>query len=134
MVIYDLFRIVHAAVTYLEGELLNTLLSLWSFGKHLLTKDRNRWLMFRLTILPNGRLYQRMSFLCMCFSCLLPPQGFGLGQNPRRHPRGFRRSRKNLDFLRTGLAKDCRNFAGGRINTRRILGAESLPRGSEVER
>ena len=30
-------------------------------------------------------------------------------------------------------AKDCRNLAGGRINTRRILGAESLPRGSEVE-
>ena len=31
-------------------------------------------------------------------------------------------------------AKDCRNFAGGRINTRRILGAEFLSRGSEVER
>ena len=46
----------------------------------------------------------------------------------------FAVAEKNRDFSRTGHAKDRRNFAGGRINTPRILGAESLPRGSEVER
>ena len=35
---------------------------------------------------------------------------------PAYQGRNFLRSRKNLDFSRTGLAKDCRNFAGGRIN------------------
>ena len=34
-------------------------------------------------------------------------------------------SRKNLDFSRTGLAKDCPKCAGGRINTPRSLRAES---------
>ena len=52
---------------------------------------------------------------------LLPPQGFGPdGQNPRRHSRGppvlgrkLYYSRKNLDFSRTGLVKDCRIVSKG---------------------
>ena len=47
---------------------------------------------------------------------------------PRIRNEKFGSPEKNLDFARAGLAKDCRNFAGGRINTRRILGAESSPR------
>ena len=55
----------------------------------------------------------------------IAPQGFGPdGQNPRIHPRGPRVlgtkisswQKKNLDFSRAGLAKDCRKFAGSRIN------------------
>ena len=68
MVVYDLFRIVHAAVTYLDGvSMSNILLSLWSLGKHLLTKGRIRWPMFELTFVLNGELYQRTSFLCLVF-------------------------------------------------------------------
>ena len=55
---FVLFRIVHAAVTYLDGvSFLNILLSLWSLGKHLLTKDRTRWPMFELTFVLNGELH-----------------------------------------------------------------------------
>ena len=68
VVVYDLFRIIHAAVTYLDGvSLSNNLLSLWSLGKHLLTKDRTRWPMFELTFVLNGELNQRISFLCLFF-------------------------------------------------------------------
>ena len=68
MVVYDLFRIVHAAVTYLDGvSMSNILLSLWSLGKHLLTKGRTPWPMFELTFVLNGELYQRISFLCLFF-------------------------------------------------------------------
>ena len=80
----------------------------------------------------------------MCRSCyyLLPPQGFGPdGQNPRRHPRGPRVLGRKISqyekkisiFQERGsqgiaekFARDCRNFVGGRRNTRRSLGAESL--------
>ena len=82
---------------------------------------------------------------------LLPPQGFGPdGQNPRTHSRGPRllgtkislqqkKSRFFKNRARKGLpkstyAKDCRNFAGGRGNTRRSRERESLPRDSEVKR
>ena len=62
---------------------------------------------------------------------------------PRRHPKIiigiFCRSRTNLDFWERGLqriaekyAKDCWKFAGGQINTQRILGAKSLPQNSEL--
>ena len=68
MVVYDLFRTVHAAVTNLDGvSLSNNLLSLWSLGKHLLTKGRTRWPMFDLTFVLNGELHQRISFLCLFF-------------------------------------------------------------------
>ena len=89
---------------------------------------------------------------------LLPPQGFGPdGQNPRRHPRGPResgrkisqyqkksrffknRARKVLPKSSQGIAekfaRDCRNFVGGRRNTRRSLGLSGVfARDSEVER
>ena len=76
----------------------------------------------------------------------LPSQSFGPdGQNTRRHPRGpcdenFAVAEKISIFQEQGsqriaekYARDCQNFAGNRIYTRRSLGAES-PRDSKEER
>ena len=43
----------------------------------------------------------------------------GIIESPRIRNEQFGSAEKNLDFARTGLAKDCQNFAGGRINTPR---------------
>ena len=81
MVVYDLFRIVHAAVTYLDGvSMSNILLSLWSLGKHLLTKGMTSWPMFELTFVLNGELYQRISFLCLFFQSFVFLSRFIIGK------------------------------------------------------
>ena len=67
MVVYDLFRIVHAAVAYLDGASVEYFTEFVVFRKHSFTKDRNRWPMFVLTFLLNGGLYQRILFLCLFF-------------------------------------------------------------------
>ena len=87
------------------------------------------------------RLLCFLHFVLLWVLLLLPPQGFGPdGQNPRRHPRGsrvlggkFHSTRKISIFQEQGsqgiaekFARDCRNFVGGRRNTRRSLRAVSL--------
>ena len=67
MVVDYLFRVVHAAVTDLDGVSVEDFLSLWSLGKCLSTRARNLCPMLVLVFLLKGGLYQRMLLCCRFF-------------------------------------------------------------------
>ena len=70
MVIDDLFRGIHVAVTDFDCVSIRILLSLWSFWKCLSTRAKNLCPILVLTFLLNGGLYQNLLFRCLFF-CLL---------------------------------------------------------------
>ena len=67
MVVDYLFRVVHAAVTDLDGVSVEDFLSLRSLGKCLSTRARNLCPMLVLVFLLKGGLYQRMLLCCRFF-------------------------------------------------------------------
>ena len=70
MVVYDLFSVIHAAVTDLDFVMIKDF-CFWSFGKCLFTRARNLCPILVLTFLLNGGLYQRMLFHCLYFWLLV---------------------------------------------------------------